>query len=79
MFIQGLIKIGHNPTRANLVKFFESLNDYDTGGVTTPVTPRLRRPVGPCIIEVQVKNGDFVRKWPPSGFYCKATLVPSEP
>ncbi len=79
MFVQGLIKIGRNPTRANLVKFFESLNDYNTGGILTPVTPRTRRPVGPCIIQVEVKGGEFVRKWPASGFYCKSKLVPSEP
>ncbi|MBA3653215.1 MAG: ABC transporter substrate-binding protein [Actinobacteria bacterium] len=79
MFVQGLIKAGRNPTRASLVKFFESLNDYDTGGMFTPVTPRTRRPVGPCIIQVEVKGGNFVRKWPASGFYCKAKLVPSEP
>jgi branched-chain amino acid transport system substrate-binding protein len=78
MFVQGLIKAGRNPTRASLVKFFESLENYDTGGAITPVTPRLRRPVGPCIIQVEVKGSDFVRKWPPTGFYCKAVLVPSK-
>ena len=79
MFVQGLIKAGRNPTRANLVKFFESLSNYDTGGLTTPVTPRLRRPVGPCIIQVEVKGGQFVRKWPPSGMFCSDNLVKSEP
>jgi branched-chain amino acid transport system substrate-binding protein len=79
MFVQGLIAAGRNPTRANVVKFFESLNDYDTGGSLTPVTPRTRRPVGPCIVQVEVKGNDFVRKWPPSGFYCENKLVPSEP
>ena len=79
MFVQGLIKAGRNPTRAALVKFFESLESYDTGGLITPVTPRLRRPVGPCIVQVEVKGGQFQRKWPPSGMFCKAQLVPSEP
>jgi branched-chain amino acid transport system substrate-binding protein len=79
MFVQGLIKAGRNPTRAGLVSFFSTLENYDTGGVITPVTPRLRRPVGPCIIQVEVKGGDFVRKWPPTGFFCKTNLVQSEP
>ncbi|HZN14658.1 MAG TPA: ABC transporter substrate-binding protein [Acidimicrobiales bacterium] len=79
MFVQGLIAAGRNPTRATLVKFFESLENYDTGGILTPVTPRTRRPVGPCIVQVEAKGGEFVRKWPSSGFYCTSKLVPSEP
>lgn len=79
MLINGLIKVGRNPTRAALVKYFESLSDYNTGGMLTPVTPRLRRPVGPCIVQVEVKGGQWVRKWPQSGFFCENRLVPSEP
>jgi hypothetical protein len=78
MFLKVHFKAGRNPTLAALVKFFESLENYNTGGIMTPVTPKLRRPVGPCIIQVEVKGNDFVRKWPPTGFYCNATLVPSE-
>lgn len=79
MFVQALIHGGRNPTRASLASYFATLENYDTGGSVTPVTPRLRRPVGPCIIQVAVKGNDFVRVWPQSGFYCKATLVPAAP
>ncbi len=50
MFVQALIHGNRNPTRANLAAYFSTLENYDTGGSITPVTPRLRRPVGPCII-----------------------------
>ena len=79
MFVQALIHGGRNPTRASLASYFATLENYDTGGSVTPVTPRLRRPVGPCVVQVAVKGNDFVRVWPPSGFYCKANLVQSAP
>lgn len=79
MFVYALIKAGRNPTRASLVNVFSSLTDYDTGGIMAPVTPRLRQPNGKCVMQVEVKGHDFVRKWPASGLYCNSQLVPSGP
>lgn len=79
MFIYALLKAGRNPTRASLTAAFQALDNYDSGGLMSPIAPRLRRPTGPCIVQVQVKNGDFVRKWPPTGMFCTADLVPSGP
>jgi len=79
MLIYALLKAGRNPTRASIAKAFESLENYDSGGLMSPTTPRLRRPTGPCIVQVEVKGDKFVRKWPPTGMYCKADLVPSGP
>lgn len=79
MFIYALLKAGRNPTRASLTAAFNALTNYDTGGAFSPTTPRLRLPNGPCIVETAVKGDDFARKWPPSGMYCNAQLVPVAP
>lgn len=76
MFVYGLVKAGRNPTRATLVKAFEDIDSWDTGGATAAYTPRLRRPPGPCTVEAVVKGNDFTRKWPPSRFFCAGKLVP---
>ena len=77
MFIYALLKAGRNPTRASLTAAFNALENYDTGGAFSPTTPRLRQPNGPCIVETSVKDGDFTRRWPKTGMYCNAQLVPA--
>jgi branched-chain amino acid transport system substrate-binding protein len=79
MFIYALLKAGRNPTRASVTAAFNALENYDTGGAFSPTTPRLRQPNGPCIVETEVKGNDFVRRWPTSGMYCNAQLVPAAP
>jgi ABC-type branched-subunit amino acid transport system substrate-binding protein len=79
MFVYALLKAGRNPTRASLTRVFESLEGYDSAGMMSPVTPRLRRPTGPCLVQMEVKGDDFVRKWPPTGMYCEAELLPTGP
>ncbi|MEY2566828.1 MAG: hypothetical protein QOE35_1357 [Actinomycetota bacterium] len=79
MFIYGLLKAGRNPTRASLAAAFQALEGYDSGGLMSPIAPRLRRPTGPCIVQMEVKGDQFVRKWPATGMYCKADLVPTAP
>jgi hypothetical protein len=79
MFVYALLKAGRNPTRASLVAAMQALDNYDTGGMMSPTTPRLRRPTGPCIVQMEVKGDDFVRKWPATGMYCKAELLPTAP
>jgi ABC-type branched-subunit amino acid transport system substrate-binding protein len=79
MFIYALLKAGRNPTRASLAKVFESLEGYDSGGMMSPIAPRKRLPTGPCIVQVEVKGDDFVRKWPPTGMFCEADLLPTAP
>jgi len=79
MFIYALLKAGRNPTRASITAAFNALENYDTGGAFSPTTPRLRRPNGPCIVETEVKGDDFLRRWPKTGMYCNAQLVPAAP
>jgi ABC-type branched-subunit amino acid transport system substrate-binding protein len=75
MLIYGLLKAGRNPTRASLVSAFAAIDSWNTGGATSPDTPRTRLPAGPCIMQTSVQGNDFVRAWPKSGFYCNGKLV----
>jgi ABC-type branched-subunit amino acid transport system substrate-binding protein len=79
MFIYALLKAGRNPTRASLTKVFESLENYDSGGIMSPIAPRKRLPTGPCLVQMEVKGDDFVRKFPPTGMFCEAELLPTAP
>ncbi|MEY2476608.1 MAG: hypothetical protein QOG87_1923 [Actinomycetota bacterium] len=79
MFIYALLKAGRNPTRASITAAFEALENYDSGGIMSPIAPRLRRPTGPCLVQVEVKGDEFVRKWPPTGMECAAELLPVGP
>ena len=76
MFIYALLKAGRNPTRASLTSALQAIDSWDTGGATAPIVPRLRKPAGPCTMDVVVKNSGFTRKWPASGFFCTGQLVP---
>jgi len=76
MFIYALIKAGHNPTRNSLTQILQSIDSWDTGGATAPITPRMRLPAGPCTMDVIVRGNNYVRKWPASGFFCNGQLVP---
>ncbi|MHB8464777.1 MAG: ABC transporter substrate-binding protein [Acidimicrobiales bacterium] len=75
MFIYGLLKAGRNPTRAGLVDALAAIDSWDTGGALSPITPRLRLPAGPCIMQTIVRGNDFFRTWPSGGFYCDGKLV----
>ena len=76
MFIYALLKADRNPTRASLTQALQSIDSWNTGGATAPITPRLRQPSGPCTMDVVVKGNGFTRKWPASGFFCTGQLVP---
>jgi hypothetical protein len=79
MYIYGLIKSGHNPTRASLVNAFSQITNWTGDGAFGPYTPNQR--TGPnCLVEVEVTNtaaslSSFTRVWPPSGLYCNNQLV----
>ncbi|MHB1486206.1 MAG: ABC transporter substrate-binding protein [Acidimicrobiales bacterium] len=75
MFLYALLKAGRSPTRASLTQAFAAIDSWNTGTATVPITPRLRRPSGPCTMAVQVKGNDFQRVWPSSGFFCNGQLV----
>jgi branched-chain amino acid transport system substrate-binding protein len=80
MMVYGLIMSGHNPTRASLVKWFDTLTNWDGGGSIAPYTPSSRGDdlsAPGCNIDVAISGGSFVRKSPPSGFYCGGALVPA--
>ena len=76
MFVYALIKAGRNPTRATLIGALQAIDSWNTGGATAANVPRLRQPSGPCTVEAVVKGNDYVRKWPPSAYFCTGQLVP---
>jgi ABC-type branched-subunit amino acid transport system substrate-binding protein len=69
MLIYGLIQSGHNPTRANVVKAFTSLQNWNGGGALGGYTPSSHGTYN-CDVDVQIKGNDFVRKAPASGLFC---------
>ncbi len=74
MLLYALIQSGHNPTRANVVKVFNSLQNWNGGGALGGYTPSSHG-VYNCDVDVQIKGSGFVRKAPASGLFCggKAT------
>lgn len=76
MFVYSLIHAGRNPTRASLSAQLNALSDWDTGGLMSPTTPKLRETPGKCMVELVVKDGQWTRKWPSSDLYCNGQLVP---
>jgi ABC-type branched-subunit amino acid transport system substrate-binding protein len=69
MLIYALIQSGHNPTRANVVKVFSSLQNWNGGGALGGYTPSAHGTYN-CDVDVQIKGNGFVRKAPASGLFC---------
>ncbi|HZU74717.1 MAG TPA: ABC transporter substrate-binding protein [Acidimicrobiales bacterium] len=85
MFVYCLIHAGRNPTRASLTSQLSALSGWDTGGMFSPTTPKLRQTPGRCIVNMVVQGNGFARQWPAlpagvtsgtSGMYCNGDLVP---
>jgi ABC-type branched-subunit amino acid transport system substrate-binding protein len=74
MLIYALIQSGHNPTRAGVVKQFDSLQNWTGGGALGGYTPSTRG-IYYCGVDVEVKGNSFVRKAPSSGFFCGGKAV----
>jgi branched-chain amino acid transport system substrate-binding protein len=69
MLIYALDAVGHNPTRANIVQVFSSLQNWTGGGALGPYTPSSHSfPL--CGVDVVVQGTSFVRKAPSSGMFC---------
>ena len=64
-----LIQSGHNPTRASVVRVFDSLQNWNGGGALGGYTPSSHG-VYNCDVDVQIKGNGFVRKAPASGLFC---------
>jgi ABC-type branched-subunit amino acid transport system substrate-binding protein len=69
MLVYALVQSGHNPTRASVVKVFNSLVNWNGGGALGGYTPSSRS-VYDCDVDVSIKGNAFVRKAPASGMYC---------
>ncbi|HWE68442.1 MAG TPA: ABC transporter substrate-binding protein [Acidimicrobiales bacterium] len=74
MLLYALIQSGHNPTRATVVKSFDSLVGWTGGGALGAYTPSTRG-VYPCDVDVAVKGTGFARKGPASGLFCGGQAV----
>ncbi|HEY3844459.1 MAG TPA: ABC transporter substrate-binding protein [Acidimicrobiales bacterium] len=74
MLVYALIQSGHNPTRASIVKSFDSLSGWTGGGALGAYTPSTRG-VYPCDVDVTIKGTGFIRKAPSSGLFCGGQAV----
>jgi ABC-type branched-subunit amino acid transport system substrate-binding protein len=74
MLVYALIESGHNPTRASVVKEFDSLQGWTGGGALGGYTPSSHG-VYNCGVDVQIKGSSFVRKAPASGLFCGGQAV----
>jgi len=82
MLIYALIESGHNPTRATLVQWLNSLQNWTGGGSVGPTTPSARGndlSAVSCGVDVTIQGQNFVRKSPSSGFFCGGHLVQASP
>jgi ABC-type branched-subunit amino acid transport system substrate-binding protein len=68
MLIYALLEQGHSPTRAGVVRTFESLR-WTGGGALGPYRPAMRS-FPPCSVDVFVKGNGFARRAPSSGLFC---------
>ena len=78
MLVYALIQSGHNPTRALLVKEFDTLVNWNGGGALGGYTPSSRSAY-PCDVDVVIKGSAFVRKAPSTGLFCGGQVVQASP
>jgi ABC-type branched-subunit amino acid transport system substrate-binding protein len=74
MLVYALIQSGHNPTRASVVRVFNSLTNWNGGGALGGYTPSSHGTYN-CDVDVVVKGTSFVRKAPASGLFCGGQAV----
>jgi ABC-type branched-subunit amino acid transport system substrate-binding protein len=74
MLVYALIQSGHSPTRASIVKVFNSLQNWTGGGALGGYTPSSHG-VYTCDVDVAVSGTSFVRKAPGSGLFCGGQAV----
>ena len=74
MLVYALIQSGHSPTRAGIVKEFDTLVGWTGGGALGAYTPSTHG-VYNCDVDVAVKGSSFVRKAPASGLFCGGQAV----
>jgi hypothetical protein len=80
MLVYALIMSGHNPTRASIVQWFNTLQNWTGGGSLGAYTPSTRGDdlsEPGCGIDVWIQSGNFVRKSPSSGFFCGGQSEPA--
>jgi ABC-type branched-subunit amino acid transport system substrate-binding protein len=73
MLIYALLQQGHSPTRAGVVRTFESLT-WNGGGALGPYRPASHS-FPPCSVDVFVKGNGFARRAPSSGLFCQNKAI----
>lgn len=73
MLIYALIAQGHSPTRAGVVRTFQSLQ-WTGGGALGPYRPASHS-FPSCSVDVYVKGNGFARRAPASGMFCKNKVI----
>ncbi|HEX3462231.1 MAG TPA: ABC transporter substrate-binding protein [Acidimicrobiales bacterium] len=74
MLVYALLQSGRNPTRASIVKVFNSLQNWTGGGALGGYTPSSHG-VYTCDVDVTIQGSSFVRKAPSSGLFCGGQAV----
>jgi ABC-type branched-subunit amino acid transport system substrate-binding protein len=73
MLIYALLAQGHSPTRAGVVRTFQSLQ-WTGGGALGPYRPASHT-FPKCSVDVVVKGNGFARRAPSSGMFCKNKAI----
>lgn len=78
MLVYALLQSGRSPTRASIVRVFNSLQNWTGGGALGGYTPSSHG-VYTCDVDVSIQGSSFVRKSPSSGLFCGGQAVQASP
>ena len=72
LFVQALQAAGPHPTRGAVIDELKKITSFDASGMVAPANPAAKKP-SPCFMMATIKNGNFVRVMPKSGFDCNTS------
>jgi Periplasmic binding protein len=72
MFVQALEAAGPHPTRGSVIAQLKKITSFNASGLLSNADPAAKKPSG-CYLMATIKNGQFVRVQPKSGFSCNTT------
>ncbi len=69
LFVQALQAAGPHPTRGAVIAQLKKITSFDASGMVSPTNPAQKKPSG-CFVMATIKNGQYVRVLPKTGFDC---------